>query len=366
MTSTRVNRRDHVLVVAGLWIVASVNLNVKVAASYEPRHWGSYYASFAATLSDLSPQISFRWFGPWLAHHLGFASAGSWLMFLYLCFMVAIALWYWLAFRLTRHLVFSIVVALIPVASTSGWYGMYAAGYPDWLVLACLTAGLVVRSTGWMLLFAVVAAWTHERAFFVLLFLPLLRFWLHVQRSTWSIAWQYVGLAGVLTSYFFLRPVLTPLPVAEHAFPLRFYVGELLRGHSRYAPQSLDLQHVLLAGYEGYKALWLVYVGSLVALVATLRNSNSVVLGGGLVMLSLVVIGQLVIAVDSVRVIDFLLFPLITAAICCFETMRDKAGQRWLLGALITALIINQLLPVRYIGQNMAYPVHSRIESGLF
>jgi hypothetical protein len=96
----------HLLAVAGLWIAASVNLNLKVAATYEPRHWGTYYASFADTLVDLSPRISFRWFGPWLAHHLGFDSAGLWLLFLYLCFMTTITLWYCIAFRQTRHVLF--------------------------------------------------------------------------------------------------------------------------------------------------------------------------------------------------------------------------------------------------------------------
>lgn len=360
MNSVRENWRDHFLVVVGLWTVASVNLNLKVAASYEPRHWGTYYAGFAATLGDLNPRISFRWFGPWLAHHLGFDSVGLWLLFLYLCFMVTITLWYCIAFRQTRHVLFSIVVALIPVASTSGWYGMYAAGYPDWLVLAALTASLFARSTVLMLICAVVAAWSHERAFVVLPFLPLLRFWLHRQPvALRTIALQYVGLSAVLVTYFSLRSFLTPVSVPGHAFPLRFYVGELLRGGSRYASQSLDLRHVLWACYEGYKALWFVFAGSMIALVATLRDRNRVALVVVLGMLSLLVVGQLVIAVDSVRVIDLLLFPLSTAAICCFH--YEHAERRWLLGALVTALVINQLLPVWYVGQNMIYAVPSRL-----
>lgn len=326
--------------------LAVVNLYAKVTIVMLPIVFGAEYVKYATHLGTPVPEISNHLFSPWLAHWLGFASREGWLLFLAVFFLMGISFIYLSACRMTQDRVFAFLLAMIPVASTTGWNGVYSAGDPDWIVLALLIFAFLVRSDGMSFFFAAVAMLVHERAIFVLPALPFLRAVTKrqfernkLQRNLWIIL-------GIILAYLLAQKF-----VFQYSAPTPgFYLNGLILGQPQFSAYPITARHMLIAVAESYKVILLPVI---LCIFILLRSRSRVArIGLGVFTLSAgVVLFQLFVAVDSVRLLDFLIFPVILIFILVHQIAPSLRKALKIL--ILAALCLNQLLPVTYLAQNI-------------
>ena len=98
------------------------NLLYKIEPPLIARGHGVHYADYASRLVNIDPKIAYNWLSPWIAHQLGVSSHFGWFLFLYAMFLGAVVSLYLAALRFTHDRLFSVLLALIPVTSTSAWF----------------------------------------------------------------------------------------------------------------------------------------------------------------------------------------------------------------------------------------------------
>ncbi|MFC1707073.1 hypothetical protein ACFL59_09675 [Planctomycetota bacterium] len=345
--------RATLLPVVLLCVAATLSLYLKIDPYPVPRHHGELYAAYASGLGELHEVVALRWLSPWIAHHLGVASEFSWMVFLYLSFLSTVVIFYGATLRVTKDQVYAFLVALTPAVTTAGWYGVYCPGYPDWFVLAMLSASLFVRSRLLACAFAALALWSHERSLFLLALAPVLRMLWFEERSAAWLRSEYLTLAAVVIAYFALRThSVAVTPKCTVGFYGEELVNRLRHGHG--LPTLAVIGGVLLHAYKAVLvpfafALWTLArkreeLGRISALVVLLAFFLTLV--------------QFFVAVDYVRLVDVMVLLIVFALAKAYAEL-PTAERRWWRGLLLGALVVNQLLPVRYIAANVNVEIAS-------
>ena len=351
--------RRHGPALASLRVATLACLWLKIPPTWAPEAYGTHYADYAADLGNMDPKLAYTWFGPWFAHQLGVRSHLGWLLFLYAAFFVGIAALYTALHRRTDAPWLAAVGALVPVASTSGWFGTYLSGYPEWFLLGVLSLLLLTDSlVAWAILGSV-AVWTHERSGFVLAVLPLLQCFVTPVPKR-RVVLQYAVLLGVVLTFVLARGAF--VRIDNPPFTFAFFWKEFRQG-SEFARIPLTMGHVVEVWWEAYKAYLLVVAACLAWLLRLLIRSDGLEREQrrSLVRFLVTFVGscgmvtaQLLMAVDSTRLIDFLVFPFLILFVVTHRHLGPH--QRWLVRALAAAALANELLPVEFIGQHTRFP----------
>jgi hypothetical protein len=330
-------------------LAAFLLLYGKVVPSWDPRSAGLAYAQYAQYLT-LDPRLTdydlvgYRWLSPWLAHALGFNTRAGWLVFLLAAFLAGTVRLYAAIMERTSDRAWAALFALLPAVTTVGWYSVYLPGYPDWALFAFVIFAIFATSVPEALLWGTLALWTHERSLSCLLVLPLLRlalFPLPRRRSTITLG---AGLLVSVLVYFLARSALGPLLGRS----ISFYWSELHHPSVYGSSVPLTAGFVLQTFVEASKgfALWLPLLVAL-AIAKMWCAGRPAQLGVLALVLNIVlVLGQVLIAVDTVRLMDLLIVPLLVAAVLAYP--REPRHQRALLLGGVLAVAINLLAPITY------------------
>lgn len=352
-------RHHHAPALALLLTVTVASLWLKITPTWAPEAYGEHYAEYASGLDRMDPRIAYNWLAPWLAHHLSARSPMGWLVFLYVCFFVGVLGIYAAVHRQTRDPWFSVAVALLPVASTCAWFGTYLPGYPGWFLLAALALLLFADSLVLWAVLGTLALWAHERAGFALATMPALQ---SVITGTplRRVLQQYGVLAAVLLIYVVGRNAF--VAIEQPPFTFGFFWKEFAEG-SEFAQMPFSIGHALEVWIEGYKAILGVVLLCVVVLGVRVHLDRSsqgvsrhvstrflVLFAGACVFIT----AQLLVAVDSVRLLDFLVFPFAALFVLVHRQLGPKA--RFLTFALFAAVLVNQLLAVEFIGRHTRFP----------
>jgi hypothetical protein len=334
---------------------------LKITPTWTPEAYGTHYADYATDLGNMDPKLAYTWFGPWFAHQIGVRSHLGWLVFLYVAFLVGVAALYAAVHRRTNAPWLAAAAALVPVASTSGWFGTYLSGYPEWFLMCVLSLLLLSESLVLYAILGSIAVWTHERSAFALAVLPLLQSFVSPIRKR-RVLMQYAVLLGVVLTFALARGAFVDIENAP--FNFEFFWKEFRHG-SQFARIPLTFGHVAEVWWEAYKAYLLVVAACLALLIRLgLRGDglereqrrHLIRFAAAFVASCAVVTAQLLMAVDSTRLIDFLVFPFLFLFVVTHHHLG--ARQRWLVFALLAAALANELMPVEFIGQHTRFPGH--------
>ncbi len=333
-------------------------------SEFVPTAWGQLYATYAESLGVPSVKITYRILSPLIAHYLGFNTGQAWLYFLLLLFFFGQVLVYKFVYKKSGSLALATVLGLLTCFCTNGWYQVYFAGYPDAAMMFFLIVALVC-SKRWLFYVAIaLAIWTHERAIFAVPFIPLFRWLLNLDEP--MTLKRFLGiqtsLGLIVVSYFLFRPLLA---TEAGRYSLSYYMNDLMKGGSSFAKVPLTPVFIAKVVIEGYKYLIIPAVFSVVIL-AWKRHWLVVTI---LVGYFFAVTTQLIIAVDSVRLIDMyylgflvLLFLAYQAASTHFTSRRAKSIFHSCFVMLVFAVCAaNYLSPVTYLAQNMKREISTKI-----
>lgn len=330
----------------------------KVAPSWDPRSAGLAYAHYAQHLSLDTRLVDYdlvghRWLAPWLAHALGFGTRAGWLIFLLVAFLAGIIRLYGAIMKRTDDRAWACLCALVPAVTTVGWYSVYLPGYPDWALFAFVIFAVFAATVPEALIWATLALWTHERSLACLVVLPLLRLALFPESRKRNTIILAAGLAASILIYFLARSALGPLRGPS----LSFYWQELHRpsvyGHS----VPLSLGFVLKCAVEAFKGFAVLLLPLLALASAKLwRQERAAKLAAPALILGVVlVLAQVVVAVDTVRLMDLLIVPLLAAAALAYP-QKPRQRRIFLLTGLL-AVAFNLLSPITYLSQNWNFSV---------
>ncbi len=370
------------MILASVIVILTVfSLNHKLERRKTSNSYGRFYSNYAQTLEDIDTRITYRWLSPSMAYFLGFRKDTSWVNFLMGAYVLgSVALCYF-SYRNTGQFLSAGVISLIPISTMAAWYSMILPGYPDWLIVGLPFAVLLFRNKTLLFVCCIVCIWSHERSLFLWLLIPFARalwfeadfdfrdffkqlsvnfcvftldprrLWLVLQnenKSIKNILWDFVIIGFVFVSYFAFRDLLSP---GDARFTFEFYLNETVNGSIFATKQPLTLEVFEKCYWEAVKFLWIPFF---VSIFVIMRNRGRKGIWEGLFYLFWAgFVGlQLFVAADSVRLLDLLNMPLILPmlkAVCLTRSTHWKWG---LLALIIAAILINQYLPVRYIGLN--------------
>lgn len=202
----------------------------------------------------------------------------------------------------------------------------------------------------------------HERAVFALAGLPLLRVLLdetpldrtHVRR------WlpPHLALAAAALAYLAARHFV----LAPSSLDFAFYAKEVANG-SVYARLDLTWSFFWSCVWAAYKYL-LAGAALAIGLLAFGRTRKAAVDLGFAAGFSALVCAQLFAAVDTVRLLDFLIFPLVFVAARALRA--SPRASRVVLWTLAAAVVLNQLTPIEYQSQNLSFVVESETRRSVF
>jgi len=317
-----------------LLVISLLSLSLKIVPITHPTSRGLVYAAYAKHIvftEGPTPLLN-RWLGPSVAHWLGFSSYGGWLLFLLGTFLIGLCFLYISMIKITQNKVFSFVVTLIPIATTTGWFSVYTPGYPDWITFTLLTGALCVRPDRYALILCFAAILVHERAVFVVLTMPFMRALLHEQLSTKKILRNLRAVFIIIAIFFVInwKSLLNGFDPGSYGY----YLKVLLFGGRG---ERISWEGYLLYILEAYKAIFI-------------ASSTFARIGIWIIILSSgLILGQLLVAGDGVRLLDLLIFPIILTMILVYR--ETPSLRKSLTFAIAIALCINQLLPVTYLSQ---------------
>lgn len=342
-------------------LAAFLLLYGKVVPLWDPRSVGLAYAQYAQYLT-LDPRLTnhdlvgYRWLSPWLAHALGFNTRAGWLVFLLAAFLAGTVRLYAAIMERTSDRAWAALFALVPAVTTVGWYSVYLPGYPDWALFAFVIMAVFATSVPEALLWGTLALWTHERSLSCLVVLPLLRLALFPHLRRRSAVILGAGLLLSVLVYFLTRSALSPLLGRS----LSFYWSELQHPSIYGSSVPLSVGFVCQAALEGFKgfALWLPFLIALAILKMGHAGRAAQVGALALVLSVVLVLGQVLIAVDTVRLMDLLIVPLLVAAVLAYP--REPRHQRALLLGSVLAVAVSLLAPITYLSQNWNFRVATR------
>lgn len=325
-------------------LVAALALFAKVRPS--PVRGNGFALDFVQHATDLTPLdgrfTAYRWLGPWLSYHLGFKGCLGWYLFLLAAYFVG-TIWIYAAVKSrTRDPVWAVLLALVPALSTTGWYGVYDPGYSDWLLFMALIGALFARRNWQSLQLACFALWIHERGIFVAPCLVIFRMLLFPDRPRreWI---RYAGGILVGAAFYFSARRLGAHPTQAG---VGFYLSQLGHGSYFHLDQPLTAKLLFSSAVEDYKALWFIPI-------VFLATSKRLILAT-----FPFIAAQVLVAIDTVRLLDLLVFPMLVCALVLYE--QFPARRNLLKATLIAALVVNFLTPIHYLSQNWSFRADTR------
>jgi len=314
------------------------------------------YAHHAVELGPLRDKfIANRWLPSWIAHWLGFRTTFGWLVFLVATFLVGVVVLYAAIRRRGHDPIGALLLTTIPAVTVTGWYGVSVAGYTDWVLFAVLAGAVFVRSWRVAAILAALSLWVHERALCVIVLLPLLRAILADRVRPRELLSFGSWLVFAAVAYFGLRGSVSEASSGSVAH----YVAQL-RGNSIFTiDRPLSAALIGEAVLEAYKALLLVPVLFVIANVLMKpKLSARSVFRWGLLLGFVPILAQVAVAVDTVRLMDLLVLPIVVAAISIYEQWRER--RRAVHVFVAACLAATFVTPLHYSSQNWNFHPRGR------
>lgn len=339
-----------------LMIATIGSLYLKITPVFELSAYGKLYQNIAGNLI-IDKLVSLRWIIPAIVRYIGFRSSFDWLLFCLICFLIGTLFLYYGAYKATNNKLFSFFLALIPTASTLGWFNVYFPGFLDWFTYMAVIIAMFSKNKIVYYIFIILAVFAHERALFVLAFLPIFKAGLENKFEKKSLLIDSISNIIVILIVYFARNLMV---VGGFQLTLNYYFKEI-NNANEVNVFPLTLIHALKGIWEALKIYIVLFLVSFIGLfnfwklkLKKQKIERAIILL--CIFLSCISISfQIIIAIDTVRLMDLFLIPMIFTLILFFREYDDVYFRKYFIGLMCFCFLVNQVLPVKYWDRNDFY-----------